>query len=73
MKVSVEKMAKKAERQILTTLFAYVAFIIFVAVGWIANIYQIVQSNEITTMVIVKFIGIFIAPLGFVLGYIGFF
>lgn len=73
MKVSVEKLAKKAERQILTTLFAYVAFIIFVAVGWIANIYQIVQSNEITTMVIVKFIGIFIAPLGFVLGYIGFF
>ena len=40
-------------------------------IGWILNIVHIIHeaSNPITALFIVKCVGIFIAPLGAVLGY----
>jgi hypothetical protein len=42
-----------------------------VAGGWIANIVKILGADfePITTMLVMRFIGIFVAPLGAVLGY----
>lgn len=45
-------------------------------VGWVANLIQFVMvlgDNAITTMFIAKAVGIVIAPLGVVLGWIGIF
>ena len=44
-------------------------------IGWVANIVQIVNSisNEITLLLILKCIGIVVAPLGVILGWIGIF
>ncbi len=39
--------------------------------GWIANIVKIIGSDfaHITTILILRFIGIFLAPLGAILGF----
>lgn len=51
------------------SLFSFV--IIFGGiVGWIANIVAIAQSNYVDGMVMVRIAGIFIAPLGAILGWI---
>lgn len=49
-----------------------VLIIVLGAGGWVANIVKLVSSNfdPITGMVIARAIGIFVAPLGAVLGYI---
>lgn len=41
-------------------------------VGWIMNIIDIANSEftPITTMLVLRFIGVFVPPLGAVLGYI---
>jgi len=44
--------------------------IIFGAVGWIMNIFAVAQSDVVNGMVILRVIGIFMAPLGAVLGYL---
>jgi len=46
------------------------ALIIFGAVGWIMNIVAVAQSDVVTGMVILRVVGIFMAPLGAVLGWI---
>lgn len=53
-------------------VFAYFALIIAIAYGWIANIVTIAHSNfsEITGMLVLRVVGIFVAPLGVVLGYV---
>jgi prepilin-type N-terminal cleavage/methylation domain-containing protein len=40
--------------------------------GWVMNIYQIssMSFDNFTPMLVLRFIGIFVAPLGAVLGYI---
>jgi hypothetical protein len=39
-------------------------------IGWVANIVTIAQSDFVLTgMLVVRVVGIFIAPLGAVLGY----
>ena len=40
-------------------------------IGWIMNIYEIVQTvaDPITGMFILRCVGIFVAPLGAILGY----
>ena len=38
-------------------------------VGYIANIVQIAQADTITGMVLVRVIGIFLAPLGAIIGW----
>ena len=51
------------------SLFSFV--IIFGGiVGWIANIAAIAQSDYINGMVLVRIAGIFLAPLGAILGWI---
>lgn len=45
-------------------------------VGWVLNIYQLIQvglSSELTVMLGLKFVGIFVAPLGSILGWYGVF
>lgn len=51
-------------------IFVFSVWIIAI-IGWIWNIAKIIESDltPITTMLILRFIGIFIAPLGSVLGY----
>jgi hypothetical protein len=41
------------------------------ALGWVSNIVQIAGSdfNDLTTFLVLRFIGIFVAPLGAILGY----
>jgi len=39
-------------------------------VGWIANIVAIAQADYINGMVLVRIAGVFIAPLGAILGWI---
>lgn len=39
-------------------------------VGWIANLVAIAQADYINGMVLVRIAGIFIAPLGAILGWI---
>lgn len=40
--------------------------------GWVANIYKLVQiiSDPVTGMFILRAVGIFVAPLGAILGFI---
>lgn len=44
-------------------------------IGWVANIVQLVgmASDPITAMFVLKCVGVFFAPLGSVLGMVGFF
>lgn len=53
-------------------LFAYLALIIAIATGWIMNIVSIAHSNfnDITGLLVLRVIGVFVAPLGVVLGFI---
>ena len=50
---------------------------IVAVIGWIANLWQTVSlglaTGPLTTLFVVKIIGIFFAPLGALLGWIGFF
>lgn len=50
----------------------YLAIIVAILYGWIANIVTIFHSNfsEITGVLILRIVGIFVGPLGVVLGYI---
>lgn len=50
----------------------YLGLVIAIIYGWVANIVTIAQSDlyTITGMLILRVAGIFIAPLGVVLGYI---
>jgi hypothetical protein len=54
-----------------TALKIYIALILVLGVGWVWNIVKIVQSgfDVITGMFIARCIGVFVAPLGSVLGY----
>lgn len=49
----------------------YLGLIIVVIYGWVANIVTIAQSDlsTITGMLILRVAGIFVAPLGVILGY----
>lgn len=52
--------------------FVVVMLFVFGVGGWIANMYKIVQSSfdVITGMFIARCIGVFVAPLGAVLGWL---
>ena len=56
-----------------TIVEVFVVLLVLVGVGgWIANIVKLVGSNfdPITGMVVARAIGIFVAPLGAVLGFL---
>lgn len=50
----------------------YVLVVILGAIGWIWNIVKIAGSSfsEITGMLVLRIVGIFVAPLGAILGYL---
>lgn len=54
---------------------AVIMFYIMMFVTWIGNIVQLVFFTDggFTILVVLKIIGIFLAPLGMFLGFLGFF
>jgi len=52
-------------------MIAIGAFIVAAAYGWIANIVTLVHviNNPITALTVARIAGIFVVPLGVVLGY----
>lgn len=61
-----------------TLIKSFAIYVILAATGWIANIVQIIVNlppsiGDITIMLVIKIIGIFVAPLGVILGFVGFF
>jgi hypothetical protein len=57
-----------------TSLIALLFVIVWVlgAVGWVCNIITLAQSNfdHITGLILLRVIGVFVAPLGSVLGFV---
>ena len=53
-------------------LLMYLAFIVVIIGGWVMNLVEIVNYDfaSITGMIILRIAGIFIAPLGAVLGWV---
>lgn len=53
-------------------IFSLAAFIVFVigAFGWVLNIVAIADSVAFSGMLVLRAVGIFVAPLGAVLGFI---
>ena len=53
-------------------LLMYLAFVVVIIGGWVMNLVEIVNYDfaSITGMIILRIAGIFIAPLGAVLGWI---
>lgn len=49
----------------------YWIVVILVLIGWILNLAQIVKMSALTGLMVVKIIGVFIAPLGALMGWIG--
>ena len=58
----------------LANLFELTVVIIWLvgAIGWIANIYKLANSSfdVLTGMLVLRIVGIFLAPLGAILGYL---
>lgn len=46
-----------------------IAIVIAGLIGYVLNIIHIVDSNHVTGFVLVRCIGVFIAPLGAILGW----
>lgn len=64
---------RKIRNGSIASLIFVVSVYITIIVGWILNIYQLVHMSGLTGYLVVKIIGIFLFPLGAVLGYIGLF
>lgn len=52
---------------------AFLGLFVAAVIGWVKNIIQLINIGvgEITTVFVVKCIGIFVAPLGAIMGWIG--
>jgi len=50
----------------------YIAIVLIIGSGWIMNIVEIVGSDfgNITGMLVIRCVGIFVPPLGGVMGYL---
>jgi len=59
----------------IAAIFFYIALIIGGGIGWVLNIVKLVGAgfDPIGAEVVLRVIGIFMAPLGAILGYIGHF
>lgn len=55
-----------------TAAIFYIVLVVAIFYGWIANIVSIAHSDlsTITGMLILRVAGIFVAPLGAILGYV---
>lgn len=57
-------------RSDLITLLLYVTILLLLLVGWVRNIIAIIDSDgTITGMLIGRVIGVFVAPIGSILGW----
>lgn len=56
----------------LVGILLFLAIIIGAVYGWVMNIVTIAHSNfsDLTGLLILRVVGIFVAPLGVVLGYV---
>lgn len=50
-------------------ILAYILMVIIVGFGWILNIIALVHAHALDGLTIARGIGVFVAPLGSVLGY----
>ncbi len=64
-----ENNMKKQQGKYTIELIALVVAVVMLW-GWIWNIVKIAGSDVITGMVVLRIVGIFVAPLGSVLGFI---
>lgn len=55
----------------LEVILIWLTVVIVGGIGWVKNIIEIVHSDfaHITGMLVVRLIGVFIVPLGAILGY----
>lgn len=53
----------------LATLLIVVTFWAVLVVGWWLNIWKLIEATSIGTLEIVRIIGIFLAPVGVLVGY----
>lgn len=62
---------KKQTGNSVAALLIYLVLVLGIGAGWVLNVVKIVQNDfaPITGMLIARIIGVFIAPLGAVLGY----
>lgn len=51
-------------------LFAYLSLISAAVIGWCLNIGALCHADHLTGMVVARAIGIFVPPLGAVLGWV---
>lgn len=68
------------ERMVEVTGVGFMVLIVASIVGFFANIYQfavgmiaLASLSDITPLLVIKAIGLFVAPLGSVMGFLGFF
>lgn len=62
---------RSIEKVELTVALLYVIIWVLGVIGWVANIYQLITGFYGTGYLVVKVVGVFLAPLGAVLGYVG--
>ncbi|WP_378347402.1 hypothetical protein [Acinetobacter baumannii] len=55
-------------KQFLITYWIIVALVL---IGWVMNIAQIIKMSGFTGLMIIKIIGVVVAPLGSLMGWIG--
>lgn len=53
----------------IIAVLAALAMIVAIIYGYVANVYSLVTQNEAFGMMIGRVVGIFVAPIGIVLGY----
>mgnify|MGYP003341023507 CR=1 FL=1 len=60
------------EQGAIIAAFVWLAIVVAATYGWVMNIVQLYHSSfsEITGQLILRVIGIFVAPLGSVMGYL---
>jgi hypothetical protein len=53
-------------------MFALICFVVFalLVVGYVANIVKLVKSKEVTGLTLARVVGIFIFPIGAIVGFI---
>lgn len=54
----------------LIVVLLYLAIIIGTAAGWILNIVDLIHMTGLSGMMVARVVGIFVFPLGAVLGYL---
>ena len=73
-------MGKFADNVALASSIAGVVLLLVIPAGWILNVWQLVtmlmtmtMTSATTTLLVIKVVGMFFAPLGVVLGWVGLF